>query len=212
LVDSAADPSHRWCTVGVDDVLGGELAVTHLVDQGHHRIAFAGGPKSIYQVEHRLRGARQAVSAAGSAEVTLTVLETTALNVAEGRRVGARLLGLPLRRRPTAVFCGNDLVALGVLQHMTSSGVSVPSEMAIVGYDDIEFASAAAVPLTSVSQPRQQIGRAAAELLLEEVLEDHEHRNVQFQPELIVRATSGQRRDTRARARNSGLGRSTPAR
>jgi len=75
---------------------------------------------------------------------------------------------------------------------MTLQGISVPDEVAIVGYDDIEFASAAAIPLTSVRQPRHQLGKAAAELLVEEALlgPAHEHRQVQYMPELIVRASS----------------------
>ena len=76
---------------------------------------------------------------------------------------------------------------------MTRQGVRVPDELAIVGYDDIEFAEAAAVPLTSVRQPREQLGRTAAELLLAEADEgpEHVHQQVEFQPELVVRASSG---------------------
>ena len=123
----------------------------------------------------------------------LTVLETTALTVSEGRKAGARLLGLPKRRRPTAVFCANDLLALGLLQQMTQHGIRVPDDLAIVGYDDIEFAAAAAVPLTSVMQPRLLLGRTAAELLLEEAegRPDHVHHHVEFAPELVVRQSSG---------------------
>lgn len=183
---------HHWCSVGVDDVLGGELAMTHLLERGHTRIAFVGGPERIPQVADRLAGARKALAESGSPD-ELVVLGTEALTVAEGRRAGARLLGLPKRRRPTAVFCGNDLLALGVLQQMTQHGVAVPDDLAIVGYDDIEYAAAAAVPLTSVMQPRHQLGRTAAELLLEEADQGdaHEHRYVQFDPELIVRRSSG---------------------
>jgi LacI family transcriptional regulator len=75
---------------------------------------------------------------------------------------------------------------------MTRLGVSVPGELSIVGYDDIDFAAAAAVPLTSVRQPRQLLGRTAVELLLEETEsgEGHRHRQVEFKPELIVRESS----------------------
>jgi LacI family transcriptional regulator len=183
----------EWCSVGVDDVLGGELATTHLLDLGHEQIAFTGGPHSIPQVADRLLGAERAMRAAGSAPQNLLYLEVEANTVAEGRRAGARLLGVPKRRRPTAIFCANDLLALGVLQQMTQRGLSVPGDLAIVGYDDIEFAAAAAVPLTSVSQPRHQLGRAAAELLVEEAdaRGAHRHRQVSFDPELIVRQSSG---------------------
>ena len=90
------------------------------------------------------------------------------MTVAAGREAGERLGGLPVKRRPTAAFCGNDLLALGLLQEMIRQGLDVPNDVAIVGYDDIEFAAAAAVPLTSVRQPRHLLGKTAADLLLEE--------------------------------------------
>lgn len=194
LVDHRAEDSAtpEWCSVGVRDVEGGRLAVTHLIELGHTRIAFAGGPLTTPQVADRLDGARQALGEAGRDHALLTVLSTTALTVEEGRRVSQRILGLPARRRPTAVFCANDLLALGVLQHMTQNGVTIPERMSLVGYDDIEFAAAAAVALTSVSQPRHEIGRAAARLMLEESVnrDGHRHRHVEFLPELIVRSST----------------------
>ena len=78
---------------------------------------------------------------------------------------GERLLGLAGKKRPTAAFCANDLLALGLLQQVVASGLRVPDDLAIVGYDDIYFAGAAAVPLTSVRQPRHELGRRAAELV-----------------------------------------------
>ena len=75
---------------------------------------------------------------------------------------------MPAAQRPTAAVCANDLIALGLLQEMVRQGVHVPDDFAIVGYDDIDFAAAAAVPLTSVRKPRQELGRRAAELLLDE--------------------------------------------
>ena len=201
LVDRGGGPD--CCSVGVDDVEGGVLAVTHLREQGHERIAFVGGPMSTVQVTDRLEGARQAAAAS-----TLLVLDTAALNVAEGRRAGERLAGLPRARRPTAAFCANDLLALGLLQQMTAMGIDVPGELAIVGYDDIEFAGAAAVPLSSVRQPRQLLGRTAAELLFAESDADeaHVHQQVLFHPELVVRASSisaraAPRRSSRTSAR-----------
>ena len=118
------------------------------------------------------------------------VLPTASLTVAAGRGAGERLAGMPARTRPTAAFCGNDLVALGLLQQVIGSGRSVPGDLAIVGYDDIEFAAAAAVPLTSVPQPRQELGRTAAELLLAEADPGHTHRQVLFRPELVARGST----------------------
>jgi len=191
LVDRRS-PSGNQCSVAVDDVLGGDLAVSHLLAAGHQRIAFAGGPVSLRQVADRRDGALRALNRARPQTAELMVIDTPALNVAAGKRAGAQIAAADLADRPTAVFCANDLVALGVLQEMTQSGIKVPDDIAIVGYDDIDYAAAAAVPLSSVRQPRHQIGRTAARLLLEEALEEdsHKHRQVIFQPELEVRRSS----------------------
>src|SRR5690606_23960609 len=85
----------------------------------------------------------------------------------------------------------NDLVALGLLQQVITTGQRVPEDLAIVGYDDIAFAAGAAVPLTSVRQPRQQLGRTAAELLIDETTNPgHEHQQVQFTPALVARVST----------------------
>jgi LacI family transcriptional regulator len=191
LVDSRS-PSGRQCSVAVDDVLGGDVALSHLLDGGHERIAFVGGPLTLRQVADRLEGATRAVQRAGGSADDLVIIETAALNVSAGQRAGAAIAERPTGQRPTAAFCANDLVALGLLQEMTRRRIRVPDDVAIVGYDDIEFAAAAAVPLSSVRQPRHQIGRTAAQLLLEESLghDGHQHREVIFQPELEVRRSS----------------------
>ena len=179
------------CSVSVDDVAGGVLAARHLTEQGHRRIAFVNGPSVLVQCREREEGVRSALGP----EHHLTILEVAALDVASGRDAGARVLGIS--PRPTAVFCANDLLALGVLQAMVGAGVRVPEDLAIVGYDDIEFASAAAVPLTSVRQPAARLGETAARLLIEETSGDdeHEHRTVVYPPELVVRdSTRAQRR------------------
>ncbi|MFG2140206.1 LacI family DNA-binding transcriptional regulator [Streptomyces sp. NPDC048650] len=190
LVDRVAEGTSE-CSVSVDDVAGGALAVRHLVDAGHRSIAYLSGPPGLNQVKDRRVGALQALAEAGLPPEALRELSTERLDVAAGRDAGARLLGLA--ERPTAAFCANDLLALGVLQAMYAAGVRVPEDIAIVGYDDIEFAAAAAVPLTSVRQPAVTMGAMAAELLLEETEpgdEPHEHRRVVLQPELVVRRSS----------------------
>ena len=186
--------SRDFCSVAVDDVFGGRLAVEHLIEKGHTRVAFIGGPDTIGQVRERLEGARQIWAEAGLPEEDLVNLPTVALTVAEGRSAGERLAGLPDRRRPTAAFCANDLLALGLLQQTIGSGRRVPDDLAIVGFDDIDFAAAAAVPLTSVRQPRQELGRAAAQLVLDEATNPrHEHQQATFIPELVARASTANR-------------------
>ncbi len=180
-----------FCSVAVDDVLGGRLAVEHLVDRGHTRVAFVGGPMTFGQVQDRYDGARAAWAEAGLPESDLVLVPCSALTVAEGRSAGERLAGMPERRRPTAAFCANDMTALGLLQQSIGSGRRVPEHLAIVGYDDIEFAAAAAVPLTSVRQPRQELGRTAAALVVDEAANpEHVHQQVIFTPELVARAST----------------------
>ena len=191
LVDSRS-PSRGQCSVAVDDVLGGDLAVSHLLDAGHERIAYASGPPAVRQVADRREGALRALARAGRPAEDLMVIDAGALNVAGGQKAGAEIALLPAASRPTGVFCANDLIALGVLQEMTRNHIRVPEEVSIVGYDDIDFAAAAAVPLTSVRQPRHQLGSTAARLLLDEADADgsHRHRQVIFEPELVVRQST----------------------
>jgi LacI family transcriptional regulator len=198
LVDRGSGWRTR-CSVAVDDVLGGRLAGLHLVEQGHKRIAFVGGPMTIPQVRDR----RDGLTAATGNKAQVRVVATPNLTVTSGRAAAGKIADLAAADRPTAVFCANDLLALGVLQEMTLRGLRVPQDVAIVGYDDIEFAAAAAVPLSSVRQPREQLGRTAAELLMEEVDhgDRHEHRHVVFQPELVIRDSSGRARRRGAAAR-----------
>ncbi|MGP4097851.1 LacI family DNA-binding transcriptional regulator [Nonomuraea sp. KM90] len=185
--DSSARHSHG-CAVAVDDVLGGRLAGLHLRERGHRHIAFAGGPFTVRQVRERHDG----LAAVLGPDDTMTVIRLPDLTVATGRAVGKEIADLPPAERPTAVFCANDLVAIGVLQEMTLRGLRVPADLAILGYDDIDFAAAAAVPLSSIRQPREQLGHTAATLLLEEANQPagHEHRQVIFQPDLMARTST----------------------
>ena len=186
LVDRVA--GNDGCSVSVDDVAGGRLAVGHLVDAGHTLIGYVSGPMSLAQCRDRRAGALAELIDRGLPEDALSHVDADRMDVSAGRDAGRRLLRLS--RRPTAVFCANDLLALGVLQALYSAGVSVPDQMAIVGYDDIEFAAAAAVPLTSVRQPSAEMGRIATGLLLEEDGGGHEHRRVVLAPELVIREST----------------------
>lgn len=120
------------------------------------------------------------------------MIPTTAMTVAEGAAAGNRILARPPRDRPDAVFAANDLVALGVLQALVEDGrMRVQEEISLVGFDDIAFAAAAAVPLTSLRQPSATIGRTALRVLLEEAADpDLIPRQTVFQPELIIRRST----------------------
>jgi LacI family transcriptional regulator len=182
------------CTVSVDDFVGGQLAAEHLLERGHRRIAAVGGTANIAQVRERRDGASRAILL-GNPEATLLTFSTERLDIEAGRTAARDIVAMPEDERPTGVFALNDLVAIGLLQGLVTKKVAVPDEISIVGYDDIEFAAAAAVPLSSVSQPRVELGRRAAELLLSEIQaldsgEPHQHIQERFTPALVVRSSS----------------------
>jgi LacI family transcriptional regulator len=185
----------EYCSVSVDDVEGGRLAVEHLIQCGHRRLGFVGGPTDLTQVRDRHHGAERAIAESTESDLTLLAVPTLRLDVASGRAAADELVALPVDKRPTGVFAANDLLAIGLLQGFVAHGLQVPDDVAIVGYDDIDFAAAAAVPLSSIRQPRKDIGRQAAEFLFDEMkaLEDgsmHQHRHVQFTPVLAARAST----------------------
>lgn len=180
-----------FSSVSVDDIAGGRLAAEHLITQGRKRLAFIGGPMQIRQVMDRLHGAEQAVAI--DPDVSLEVICIDALSVIEGRSAGAEIVQRGPATRPDGIFAANDLVAIGVLQalRMQSAGLKVPEEVALIGYDDIDFASAAVVPLSSIRQPSALIGQTVVKILLEEAADPTvEARQIVFQPELVVRESS----------------------
>lgn len=188
LVDHEVDEG-EIPSVSVDDVEGGRLAVKHLLDAGRRRIAYVSGPRSVRQVAERLQGAQAAVAEVPGA--TLEVVEQASLTVLQGRAAGEALAARAEQDRPDAVFAANDLLAVGLLQAFSfASGVRVPEDIAMVGYDDIDFASATVVPLSSVRQPARLLGRTGVELLLKELDGADHDRRVRFQPELVVRDSS----------------------
>jgi LacI family transcriptional regulator len=191
LVDSQHD-SDSFCYVAVDDVVGGHLAGGHLTAIGRRRIAFVGGPASIRQVRDRLEGARRAVAEVDGA--ALEVIDTTGMTVLEGRLAGEAIAARDPDDRPDAIFAANDLLAVGLLQALVMRGdLRVPQDIALIGYDDIDFAAATVVPLSSIRQPATLIGYTAVDLLLRELgdEQDGHERSVLFQPELVVRESTG---------------------
>lgn len=181
----------NFSSVSVDSVAGGRLAVEHLIDVGRRRIAFVGGPFDIRQVNDRLAGARAAAENA-AVRVGLEVIPTSAMTVEEGVAAGARILARPRREWPDALFASNDLLALGLLQSLVSGGrLLVPDEIALIGFDDIAFAAAAAVPLSSIRQPSRMIGRTALRIVLEEADDAASiPRQTVFPPELVIRRST----------------------
>ncbi|MBW8484984.1 LacI family DNA-binding transcriptional regulator [Actinomadura parmotrematis] len=185
LLDRAAATA---CSAQVDHVAGGEIAAAHLTGLGRDRTAFVTGRPEPAPIGQRRDGFRRALLEGGRPEPVL--LAQAALTPTEGRAAAHRLLEKdPL---PGAVFCANDLLAIGLVNELIRLGVRVPADIAVVGYDDIELAGSAAVPLTTIRQPRRELGWEAAELALAEVVEGdaHLHRQVVLRPELVVRESA----------------------
>ncbi|WP_354212381.1 LacI family DNA-binding transcriptional regulator [Arthrobacter sp. UYCu511] len=189
LVDSPSRTG-EFSSVSVDDVYGGYLATKHLLDIGRRRIAFVAGPLQFHQVSDRLAGAKQAIEECPDA--TLEVLQASDLTVLAGREAGDSLVERKRRNLPDGLFCTNDLLALGIMQSLTMlRTIRIPEDVALVGYDDIDFSASAVVPLTSIQQPTAKIGSTAVELLIEQLESPGvPPRSVVFKPELIIRASS----------------------
>jgi LacI family transcriptional regulator len=178
------------CWVATDNRAGGGLAGEHLVALGHRRLGFAGGETISSQVESRFEGFVEA-GAAGHAAVER--LSTSWWTFEDGRRLGQELAARDPETRPTGILCANDLIALGLLQELSLRGVRVPEDVALVGFDDLQWAASSIVPLSSVRQKRDELGTTAVRMLLDEIqnAESHVHEHRILRPELIVRDSSG---------------------
>lgn len=166
LVNYATD-SGAYSGVVADESHGGYLAASHLIEIGRTRLVFVGGPVKLQAVAERLAGAKRAV--AEHAGVTLELIETTGLNISHGRSAGGQLIALG-GTPPDGVVAASDLLAIGLIQVLDRvDGFHVPADVAVVGYDNNHFASESTTPVSTISQPGEEMGRAAARLLLAEI-------------------------------------------
>ncbi|MET9270938.1 LacI family DNA-binding transcriptional regulator [Kribbella sp. NPDC003557] len=176
--------------VTFDHRLGGELAMRHVLGLGHRQVLYAGGPGGELVMQARYQGALAALREYGAGDAELHRVDAAGRSPRERSELAGEILAM--RPRPTAVLCGNDLIAIAIVNQLIRSGRSVPGDVAIVGYDDITDAELAVVPLTTVRQPAYQIGTSAAELLFERVDDAATpHREISFAPELVVRDSTG---------------------
>ena len=178
------------CFATVDDVQGGAMAAEHLLGLGHRSFIWITGPDSIPQCYDREMGIRSALENAGLGREALTRVEVQAMSADAGVAIGEALVQDGLHH--TAVICANDLLAFGCLRAFLEHGIRVPEDISIVGYDDIDFARVAAVPLTSIRQPRRELGRTAAQMVLAQCTDAEAvpPREVIFQPQLVVREST----------------------
>lgn len=180
----------EFSAITVDNVAGGYAAASHFIQTGRRRLAFLGGPLSSSPLADRLAGAAQAV--AENPGVTLEVLAAAAPTLVAGHAAAEPLADRRKEDLPDAIFAGNDLLAIGALHVLFTRGIAtVPQDMAIVGFDDIDFAETAIVPLSSIRQPSESNGYQALDLLLREINDPgYVPQHLQVVPELVIRASS----------------------
>ncbi len=163
VVDPTGEPLHDTPSVGATNWNGGLTATRHLLGLGHRRIGVIGGPEWILCSRARLDGYRAAMDEAG-VPVDPALVSHGKFHVGEGIDKGRALLRLP--DRPTAIFAGNDLQALGVYQAAREARLHIPEDLSVVGFDDLPVARWVGPPLTTIRQPLVEMAVAAAELVL----------------------------------------------
>lgn len=181
-------PTVEADAVLTDHELGGFLATQHLLELGHTRIACIAGQSSITPSAARITGYRRALAQAGIASDESLILRGD-YHAQSGMDITHSILQMD--PRPTAIFALNDLMALGALRALAEAGYSVPRDMAVVGYDDLEIARFTNPPLTTIAQPKKEIGTQAVDLLVDRV--SHRSRppsRLILPPELIVRRST----------------------
>lgn len=179
-------PSAAVNRVLTDDPLGAGLAARHLLELGHRHMAVVTEPARIHSSAERRRGFATVLEKAGLEPV---VVEADGSDLQAGFRASQGLLSL--KPRPTAVFCANDMLAIGVLQAAAATGVRVPEELSVVGFDGTALAQIASPPLTTVVQPMREMGRAAVQLLIESLQNGGTPRRVVLDPHLRQGGSTG---------------------
>ena len=181
-------PNVEGDAVLTDHQLGGYLATRHLLELGHTRIACIAGPSSITPSAERIIGYRNALEEAGLPFEEKLVIRGD-YHAQSGMDITRSLLRM--NPRPTAVFALNDLMAIGALRAVAEAGYSVPKDLAVIGYDDLEIARFTNPPLTTIAQPKKEIGAQAVNLLVDRMSrKSRPPSRLVLAPELIVRRST----------------------
>ena len=185
--------------VGVDNRASAQRLVEHLIGLGHRRIGYVAGPEGNVLEAARRQGYMDALEAASLA-FDPAIAWAGDYTLKAGVSAGAALLDMG--SRPTAVFCSNDEMAMGLVRTLVSAGVSVPGDVSVAGFDDIEVAGMMSPALTTMRQPRHQLGQQAAAMLLD-LMEGtaRASESLQLATELVVRESTGPVRLAKGAAR-----------
>ncbi|MEU3032935.1 LacI family DNA-binding transcriptional regulator [Streptomyces griseoaurantiacus] len=193
VLDPLHLPDSRVHSVGATNFAGGLTATRHLLSLGHRRIAYLGGPSMAVCNQARMHGYRAAMEAEG-AKVPESYVRPGEFTYATGLHGAAGLLDLP--EPPTAVFAGNDDIAVGVIEAARVRGMRVPEDLSVVGFDDTSLAEMASPPLTTVRQPLREMGGAALRTALRlangETIESH---HIELATALVVRTSTAPPRE-----------------
>lgn len=191
----AARVASGFDCISVDNRMGGKLIGEHLVKSGHRHIGAAISGEPFNEPERsRILGLLDFTNEADAECRQEDILSAGSNDVQGGERAAAQWMSLPVRLRPTAMFCSNDRMAMGFIHSLTQAGLRVPDDVSVAGFDDIPFAAYLEVPLTTIAIPKYEIGRLAAEKILRRLAGEKQTRKPEpmlLQPELVVRKSTG---------------------
>lgn len=181
-------PGENSTYIEVDNYTGGRMAADHLVECGYTRFAFVGGTRDSQSNQIRIDGYYDRLTELGKDIRTERILYG-GFSVESGYRLAAELMAS--EEKPDAIFCGNDLIAIGVQQFLLEHDHKVPEEIGVVGFDDILLAGLPQIQMTTISQPRTLMGKTAAEILLASIDgSEIEQKHIILKPELVVRRST----------------------
>lgn len=189
MVNRTVD-DQRIDSVHLDNEAAGHMAVKHFLDLGHRNIGFVGGLEMTSTHSRRLAGFRRGLAERGI-EPREELISHGEFTRDSGYQSASALLGSS--RRPTALVCADDLIALGVMDAILDAGLRIPEDVAVMGVDDVPAASLRQIALTTIRQPAAEMGRRAVNLLLERIKDGPENEPIEIvlRPRLIVRRTCG---------------------
>ncbi|MGW3343631.1 LacI family DNA-binding transcriptional regulator [Nonomuraea rubra] len=190
VIDPRTPPPKDIVAVSAAHFAGGRKLMAHVVELGHRRVGIIGGPVKWLPSEARLAGYTASLADAGVLPAPELLRHVPEPNIEHGYLAARELLGLP--DRPTALVAFNDKMAVGALRAAAERGLSVPGDLSVAGFDDIDISRAASPALTTVRQPLEEMGRMAVTLLMR-LLSRHtlEALHVSLGTELIVRGSTG---------------------
>ncbi|MDQ4502891.1 LacI family DNA-binding transcriptional regulator [Sinomonas sp. ASV322] len=198
VIDPLNPPPADVISVGATNWSGGRAAAEHLLDLGHRRIAYLGGPESAECNQARLHGYMSALMSRG-VQVLPDLVIHGKFRTEHGVEGLTKLLSLPEQERPSAIFAGNDAIAVGVLREARRRGIRVPEDLSLVGFDGTALAEDSVPALTSVTQPLHDMGRAALRTVLRQSRgEQIDSHRVELATQLVVRESTAPRPGIRA--------------